>query len=150
MKLAHYAQRFELSSQLSTLVSQNEGAIGFIGLNYVLHNKALAISASKEANAIFPTRFTVGTEDYALPRRLYFYTPTSASTLVKDFAQYALSKNGQKVVANSGLISQDIELEQVYPLDNSPKKYQQYANTGKRLSLNFRFDYATKDLDNTN
>ncbi len=147
-KLSTQAQRFESSSKLSTLVSQNEGAIGFIGLNYVLHNKALAIAASKDASAIFPTRFTVGTEDYALSRRLYFYTPTSSSNLIKDFAQYALSTQGQQVVADAGLISQNIKLEQVYPLAKSPEKYQQYAKAAKRLSLNFRFDYATKDLDN--
>ena len=147
-KLSQQAKRFESSSQLSTLVSQNEDAIGFIGLNYVLHNKAIAISASKGTSAIFPTRFTVGTEDYALSRRLYFYTPTSASNLVKDFAQYALSTQGQKVVSQAGLVSQNIKLEQVYPLAEAPKKYQQYASTAKRLSLNFRFDYATKDLDN--
>ena len=147
-KLSQQAKLFESSSQLSTLVSQNEDAIGFIGLNYVLHNKAIAISASKGTSAIFPTRFTVGTEDYALSRRLYFYTPTSASNLVKDFAQYALSTQGQKVVSQAGLVSQNIKLEQVYPLAEAPKKYQQYASTAKRLSLNFRFDYATKDLDN--
>ncbi len=148
LKLSQTAQRFESSSELSSLVSKNEGAIGFIGLNYVLHNKSIAIAESKEVNAIFPTRFTVGTEDYALARRLYFYTPTSASTLVKDFAQFALSNQGQQVVASAGLISQNIKLEQVYPLAKSPKKYQDYAKTAKRLSLNFRFDYATKDLDN--
>jgi len=147
-KLSQQAIRLESSSELSTQVSQNEAAIGFIGLNYVLHNKALAISASADTGAIFPTRFTVSTEDYALARRLYFYTPTSASTLVKDFAQYALSTSGQKIVASAGLISQNIKLEQVYPLAQAPKKYQQYAKEAKRLSLNFRFDYATKDLDN--
>jgi phosphate transport system substrate-binding protein len=147
-KLSQQAKRFESSSELSTVVSQNEAAIGFIGLNYVLHNKAIAISASKDTSAIFPTRFTVGTEDYALSRRLYFYTPTSASNLVKDFAQYALSTQGQQVVSQAGLISQNIKLEQVYPFAEAPKKYQQYASTAKRLSLNFRFDYATKDLDN--
>ncbi|WP_232771022.1 substrate-binding domain-containing protein [Colwellia sp. 75C3] len=147
-KLSQQAKRFESSSELSTLVSQNEAAIGFIGLNYVSHNKAIAISASKGTSAIFPTRFTVGTEDYALSRRLYFYTPTSASNLVKDFAQYALSTQGQQVVSQAGLISQNIKLEQVYPLADAPKKYQHYASTAKRLSLNFRFDYATKDLDN--
>ncbi|WP_238383586.1 substrate-binding domain-containing protein [Colwellia psychrerythraea] len=147
-KLSQQAIRFESSSELSTLVSQNEAAIGFIGLNYVLHNKAIAISESKDTGAIFPTRFTIGTEDYALSRRLYFYTPTSASNLVKDFAQYALSTEGQQVVANAGLISQNIKLEQVYPLSRAPKKYQQYASKAKRLSLNFRFAYATKELDN--
>lgn len=148
LKLSPSAQRFESSSELSTLVSQNEDAIGFIGLNYVLHNKAVAISESKETNAIFPTRFTVSTEDYALSRRLYFYTPTTATTVIKNFAQYALSTQGQEIVAQAGLISQNIKLEDIYPLESDPKKYQDYAKIAKRLSLNFRFDYATKDLDN--
>lgn len=146
--LSEQATRLESSSELSTLVSQDEAAIGFIGLNYVLHNKAIAISESKETGAIYPTRFTIGTEDYALSRRLYFYTPTTASNLVKDFAHYALSTQGQQVVANAGLISQNIKLEQVYPLSQAPKMYQQYAREAKRLSLNFRFAYATKELDN--
>ena len=146
--LSEQATRLESSSELSTLVSQDEAAIGFIGLNYVLHNKAIAISESKETGAIYPTRFTIGTEDYALSRRLYFYTPTTASNLVKDFAHYALSTQGQQVVANAGLISQNIKLEQVYPLSQAPKMCQQYAREAKRLSLNFRFAYATKELDN--
>jgi len=147
-KLAKQAKRLESSSTLSNLVSQNEAAIGFIGLNYVMHNKALAISAAKETTAIFPTRFTIGTEDYALSRRLYFYTPTSASDMVKNFAQFAISQQGQKIVSETGLISQNIKLEQAYPLENAPEEYNQYTKNAKRLSLNFRFDYATKDLDN--
>lgn len=146
--LSASAQRLESSSELSTLVSQNESAIGFIGLNYVLHNKALAISAAKNTAAIFPTRFTIGTEDYALARRLYFYTPTSASNIVKSFAQYAISAQGQDIVAATGLISQNIKLEETYPRGDAPEQYNYYVKNGKRLSLNFRFDYATKDLDN--
>lgn len=146
--LAKTAKRLESSSKLSALVSQNEGAIGFIGLNYVLHNKAIAISAGENTAAIFPTRFTIGTEDYALSRRLYLYTPTSASSLVKRFAQYAISAQGQNIVADTGLISQNIKEEETYPRDDAPQKYRQYIKQGKRLSLNFRFDYATKDLDN--
>jgi len=147
-KLAKQAKRLESSSELSNLVSQNEGAIGFIGLNYVLHNKALAISATKNTTAIFPTRFTISTEDYALSRRLYFYTPTSASDMVKNFAQFAISQQGQEIVADTGLISQNIKLEQAYPLEGAPAQYNSYTKTAKRLSLNFRFDYATKDFDN--
>jgi len=146
--LAEHAERVESSSELSNLVSQDEAAIGFIGLNYVLHNKALAISAAKDTTAIFPTRFTIGTEDYALSRRLYFYTPTTASDMVKNFAQFAISRQGQEIVAQTGLISQNIKLEQAYPLENAPAKYNQYTKNSRRLSLNFRFDYATKDLDN--
>ena len=147
-KLAAAAVRLESSSQLSTLISQDEASIGFIGLNYVLHNKALAISEGVGTTAIFPTRFTIGTEDYALSRRLYFYTPTSASNMVKDFAQFAISQQGQDIVEKTGLISQNIKVENAYPMQDAPIKYNKYTKIAKRLSLNFRFNYGDKELDN--
>ncbi|MBU2970044.1 substrate-binding domain-containing protein [Pseudoalteromonas sp. C2R02] len=147
-ELAVTATRLESSSELSTLISQDEAAIGFIGLNYVLHNKALAISEGVGTTAIFPTRFTIGTEDYALARRLYFYTPTSASNIVKDFAQFAISQQGQDIVEKTGLISQNIKVENAYPMQDAPIKYNKYTKIAKRLSLNFRFNYGNKDLDN--
>src|SRR5690606_21177769 len=41
-QLSAKAQRFESSTDLSVAVSQHEAAIGFIGLNYISYNKALA------------------------------------------------------------------------------------------------------------
>ncbi|NTS77620.1 substrate-binding domain-containing protein [Catenovulum sp. SM1970] len=142
------ATRLESSTELSTRVSQDESAIGFIGLNYIQHNKAVAVSEGEGTTPIFPTRFTIGTEDYALSRRLYFYTPTSASEMIKDFARFAISNRGQVIVEKTGLISQNIKVETVYPMQEAPAKYNQYADRGQRLSLNFRFDYGNKDLDN--
>ena len=147
-KLAANALRFESSSELSTKVSQDEFAIGFIGLNFISHNKALAVSEGAGTKAIFPTRFTIGTEDYALSRRLYFYTPTNAANIVKDFAQFAIAQQGQEIVEQTGLISQNIKSEQVYPLYGAPKKYNDFAKKGQRLSLNYRFNYGANELDN--
>lgn len=148
LSLADTATRLESSTELSTLVSQDEGAIGFIGLNYIQYNKALAISEGAGTSAIFPTRFTIGTEDYALARRLYLYTPTAASNQVKEFAQFAISTQGQAIVEQTGLISQNIKVESVYPIEEAPAAYNRYADLGKRLSLNFRFNYGDQDLDN--
>lgn len=148
LSLAHNATRLESSTELSTLVSQDEAAIGFIGLNYIQYNKALAISEGEGTAAIFPTRFTIGTEDYALARRLYLYTPTNASNQVKEFSQFAISSAGQAIVEKSGLISQNIKVESVYPMAEAPEIYNKYADLGKRLSLNFRFNYGDQDLDN--
>ena len=147
-KLSEEAQRFESSTELSVAVSQDEAAIGFIGLNYISYNKALAISEGADTTPIYPTRFTVSTEDYALSRRLYLYTPTSASQLAKDFAQFAISEQGQELVEQTGLISQNIRTEKVFPTDGAPLSYKQYAQSGQRLSLNFRFNYGENDLDN--
>ena len=147
-KLSEKAQRFESSTELSVAVSQDEAAIGFIGLNYISYNKALAISEGADTTPIYPTRFTVSTEDYALSRRLYLYTPTSASQLAKDFAQFAISEQGQELVEQTGLISQNIRTDKVFPTDGAPLSYNQYAQSGQRLSLNFRFHYGENDLDN--
>ncbi|SNY51370.1 phosphate ABC transporter substrate-binding protein, PhoT family [Arsukibacterium tuosuense] len=146
--LSEQAQRFESSSELSVSVSQNEAAIGFIGLNYISYNKALAISEGADSMPIYPTRFTVSTEDYALSRRLYLYTPTAASQLAKDFAQFAISDEGQQLVEQTGLISQNIRVEQVFPAEGVPASYNNYARQGQRLSLNFRFNYGENELDN--
>ena len=147
-KLTASAERFESSSELSERVSQDDFAIGFIGLNYIRYSKALAIADSSETKAIYPTRFTIATEDYPLARRLYLYTPTNSATQIKDFANFAISDRGQEIVQSLGLISQSIRVEDVASSDLAPDKYNQYAKLAKRLSLNFRFNYATRDLDN--
>lgn len=147
-KLADTATRFESSTELSVAVSQDEAAIGFIGLNYISYNKALAISEGADTTPIYPTRFTISTEDYALSRRLYLYTPTAASQLAKDFAQFAISEKGQQLVEQTGLISQNIRVEKVFAVEGAPASYNRYADTGQRLSLNFRFNYGENDLDN--
>ena len=147
-QLSPTASRFESSSELSAKVSQDEYAIGFIGLNYISFNKALAISEGAGSTPIYPTRFTISTEDYALSRRLYLYTPTAASQVAKDFAQFAISDEGQHLVEQTGLISQNIRVEQVYPISNAPQSYNSYASQGQRLSLNFRFSYGDNELDN--
>ena len=147
-QLSEKAQRFESSTELSVAVSQDEAAIGFIGLNYISYNKALAISEGADTTPIYPTRFTVSTEDYGLSRRLYLYTPTAASQFAKDFAQFAISEQGQALVEQAGLISQNIRIEKVFPIEGAPQTYNQYAQSGQRLSLNFRFNYGENDLDN--
>ncbi|TLX51771.1 cell envelope biogenesis protein OmpA [Pseudoalteromonas ruthenica] len=147
-QLSPLAQRFESSSVLSQKVSQDEYGIGFIGLNYILHNKAIAVSEGAQTAPIYPTRFTIGTEDYALARRLYVYTPTTASMFIKNFAQYAISYAGQEIVSDTGLISQNIHVEQVQPMTEAPTVYKQYAKQGQRLSLTFRFEHGSGQLDN--
>lgn len=142
------ARRFESSTELSVAVSQDESAIGFIGLDFISYNKALAISEGANTTPIYPTRFTISTEDYALSRRLYLYTPTSASQSAKDFAQFAISDQGQALVEQAGLISQNIKVEKVFAIENAPASYNRYADSGQRLSLNFRFNQGENDLDN--
>lgn len=142
------AQRFESSSELSALVAADKAGIGFIGLPYINNSKALSIAATQWSNPIYPTRFTVSTEDYPLARRLYMYAPSSVSQLAKDFTQFTISSVGQNVVEKVGLVSQNIKLETPYKIKGAPKSYNDYTEIANRLSVNFRFKSGGNQLDN--
>ncbi|MBL1321981.1 MAG: phosphate ABC transporter substrate-binding protein [Methylophaga sp.] len=97
-KLSPVASRFESSSKLSDKVSEEIGAIGFIGLPYVRHSKLLAVADNNNTQSIIPTLFTVGTEDYPLARRLFFYTPALQTPFIRDFVEFSQSPVGQNIV----------------------------------------------------
>jgi len=147
-KLSPTASRYESSSKLSDLVAEDIGAIGFIGLPYVRHSKLLAIADDANAQSILPTLFTVGTEDYPLSRRLYFYTPAKQSVFMRNFIEFTQSAAGQNIVKKIGFISQNIyALKPAIPVD-SPASYQLLVKNSERLSLNLRFHSGSDLLDN--
>jgi len=146
--LSETASRYESSTELSDLVAEDVGAIGFIGLPYVRHAKLLAVADDVGAQSIIPTLFTVGTEDYPLSRRLYFYTPAKQSNFMRDFIEFTQSAQGQEIVKENGFISQNIyTLNPAIPTD-APADYQQFVRNSTRLSLNFRFNSGSDLLDN--
>ncbi len=143
------AVRLESSSELSERVSQEPGAIGFIGLPYVLRAKALAIADEAGALPVFPTSFTISTEDYPLTRRLYIYEPTTLplDSVAHRFVEFIGSEAGQDVVRETGFISQNIRRIQPVLNQQLPQEYLNLAAGGNRLSLNFRFNSGTFVLD---
>jgi phosphate transport system substrate-binding protein len=147
-KLISSANRFESSNALSDQVSNDPLAIGFIGLPYINNSKAIAIAASSDSSPIYPTRFTVSTEDYPLSRRLYMYVPSLAKDVVQSFIHFTLSHEGQEVVEKIGLISQNIKLETIHTIKNAPPTYNEYTKIAQRLSVNFRFKSGSNELDN--
>lgn len=143
------AKRFESSTELSDSVARDPGAIGFIGLPYVRRAKVLAIGETAESLAILPTSFTVSTEDYPLSRRLYFYTPpTGGNPIAAELAEFALGHEGQALVEKSGFISQDVRSEKPERSSAFPAAYLELTDGAERLSLNFRFQYGSDQLDN--
>lgn len=148
-KLSGEAKRYESSTELANAVAADPLAIGFVGLPYVQNNKALGISESETSLAVVPTAFTVGTEDYPLSRRLYLYAEASPKKAeVGEFIRFALSSAGQTVVTRTGLISLNIYPEAL-PIDPAaPKAYRELVENAQRLSLNFRFEAGSDQLDN--
>lgn len=147
-KLSSSAARLESSTDLSDEVSKDPRAIGFIGLPYINNSKGISVAASAGTSAIYPTHFTVSTEDYPLSRRLYMYAPTLANKMVKSFTRFVLSLAGQEVVKKIGLISQNIKLEKIHEIKSAPPIYNDYTEVAQRLSLNFRFKSGSNELDN--
>ncbi|TCK06891.1 substrate-binding domain-containing protein [Marinobacterium mangrovicola] len=147
--LSEEAIRLESSSELSERVSQEAGAIGFIGLPYVLRAKALAVADEVGALPVFPTSFTISTEDYPLTRRLYIYEPTNLplDSVAHRFVEFIGSEEGQEVVRETGFVSQNIRRIQPALNEELPDEYLDIASGGSRLSLNFRFKSGTFVLD---
>lgn len=147
-KLSIQAQRFESNDRLSDRVSADINGIGFVGLPSVRQSKLIAISAG-QAKALEPNNLTISTEDYALSRRLYFYTDDEPKNpQVKSFIKYSLSAEGQKIVADNGFIAQDVEIVEPVGYDDLPTDFKELVPLKKRLTVNFRFKQGSATLDN--
>ena len=146
--LAPTAKRFESSDQLSDLVSQDPGGIGFIGLPYVRQSKALAI-ADGDSQPMPPSTTLIATEDYPLSRRRYLYNPPGTpNEWVKSLVQFAHSTAGQAIVEKSGFIAQTVQAVKVAANTKMPEDYRKLADEAQRLSVNFRFQEGSATLDN--
>jgi len=147
-KLAASALRFEANDDLSDHVSGDVNGIGFVGLPSVRQAKMIAVSDGL-SKALKPTQLTISTEDYALSRRLYFYTDNdSTNPHVNDFIQYVQSPAGQRIVASNGFIAQHIEAVEPAGYSDLPADFQRLTDDGKRLTVNFRFKQGSAKLDN--
>lgn len=149
--LSENALRFESNDELSDSVAKDPSGIGFSGLASVRSAKLLAIS-DDNTQALIPERLTVATEDYPLSRRLYFYQPQTnqlgSNQWLQSYVNHCLSTRGQEIVAKVGFITQNIIAVQQPLYDNAPESYQQLSNKAKRLSVNFRFNNGSSQLDN--
>ncbi|GHD43054.1 phosphate ABC transporter substrate-binding protein, PhoT family [Marinobacter persicus] len=142
------ARRYESNDKLSDDVSRDPAGIGFAGLASVRNSKLLAVSDGN-APAMKPDQLTVASEDYPLSRRLYMYTTgEQAPAMARELIDFALSSEGQALVAESGFVSQNPlavkpDFEAVVP-DSFRKLTERY----QRLTVNFRFAEGRTKLDN--
>lgn len=146
--LASAAARYESNDALSLRVSNRPGAIGFVGLASVGRSKALAITDG-DSQPMPPSTALVATEDYPLSRRLFFYAnPRAQSQWTRDFLAFVHSADGQAIVEKSGYVAQAISPIKL-PIEASmPALYQRLASEAQRLTVNFRFDEGSAQLDN--
>jgi phosphate transport system substrate-binding protein len=93
------------SQAIADEVAQNPLAIGYYGMGYMSSKqKALGVSLAAGSEPVQPTRENVLSGKYPISRLLYFYTNGEPTGAVKDFIDFALSAEGQKIVEAVGFV----------------------------------------------
>ena len=86
-------------------IAQNPHALGYVGMGFMSQRvKALAVAVDNKHGYIYPTLKNVLTGKYPISRPLYLYTNGQPKGVVKMFIDYALSPEGQKVVAETDFV----------------------------------------------
>jgi phosphate transport system substrate-binding protein len=86
-------------------VRQNPNAIGYDGLGYVPKDlKMIAIAKEAGGAYVLPSIATVNDKTYPIARDLYMYTNGEPTGVVKQYLDWILSDEAQKIVADLGFV----------------------------------------------
>ena len=85
---------------VATIVAKTPGAIGYVGLGY-LSSAVKAVTV----NGVECTKSNVVNGSYPLSRNLYMYTNGKPMGVVKEFIDFIMSPEGQKLVDKAGFVA---------------------------------------------
>jgi len=86
-------------------VRDNPNAIGYDGLGYIPKDlKVIAIAKNAGEPYILPSIKTVNDKSYAIARDLYMYTNGEPTGIIKEYLDWILSAEAQKIVADLGFV----------------------------------------------
>jgi len=98
-EFAHSALLMPSSQAIADEVAGNPQAIGYYGMGYISPSqKAVAIAKDNNSPYVLPTIENVVDVKYAVSRPLFMYTNGTPQGLVKEFLDFVLSDEGQKIV----------------------------------------------------
>jgi phosphate transport system substrate-binding protein len=93
------------SKDVVTLVGKTGCAIGYSGMAYATPEvKMLKISKKKGGESIAPTVENAANHSYPISRPLFLYTHGEPKGALKDFIDWCLAEEGQKVVSEVGYV----------------------------------------------
>lgn len=93
------------SEGITTEVRQNPNAIGYDGLGYVTpKEKVIAIAVDANSQYVLPSLETVDDKSYPIARDLYIYTSSQPSGAIKEYVDWLLGADAQKIVAALGFV----------------------------------------------
>jgi len=107
-----YTQEAKLLPATSSIIqsaSTDKTAIGYVGLGYALaakdQVKIIAVKADDNSPAVLPSDETVKSGQYPIARALYFYLNGDPQGTIKEFIDFCLNPQGQKIVTETGYIA---------------------------------------------
>jgi phosphate transport system substrate-binding protein len=93
------------SEGISAEIRQNPNAIGYDGLGYVTPDqKTVAVARHAGEAFVEPGVETVNAGTYPIARPLYIYTRGEPTGVIKDYLNWILSDEGQKIVRELGFV----------------------------------------------
>ncbi len=94
------------SKEATDLVEHTPCAIAYSGLGYVTNKvKALCISIKKGEPCIEPSKANAQSRKYPLSRALFMYTLGEPVSDIKNYLQWIVSDEGQKLVEELGFVT---------------------------------------------
>jgi len=93
------------SEGIGAEIRQNPNAIGYDGLGYVTDEmKVIGVASSPDDPFIFPSAGTVNNGQYPIARDLYMYTNGEPEGFIKEYLDWILSTDAQKIVTELGFV----------------------------------------------
>jgi phosphate transport system substrate-binding protein len=93
------------SEGISAEVRQNPNAIGYDGLGYVTPDmKTIAVAKKEGGPYVMPSIASVNDKTYPIARDLYMYSRGAPAGVVKDYLDWIMAAEAQKIVAELGFV----------------------------------------------
>ena len=102
---------FKTNQEVIKYVSENNGMIGVVGLNWLQQNNVnlknislLSVKSLKNDAYIYPSQNNIADKSYPLARDLYIINCQGFSGLGMGFASFVTGEIGQRIILKSGLL----------------------------------------------
>jgi phosphate transport system substrate-binding protein len=94
------AQKMAGNEQIAEEVGKNPNGVGYVGMAYLTAAGIHPVAV----DGVLPTQETVRSKTYPVSRSTFYYTNGTATGLAKDFLDFTLSPEGQKIVLQVGFV----------------------------------------------
>jgi phosphate transport system substrate-binding protein len=106
-----YSSTVRLMPATSAIIESaaaDRGAIGYVGIGYAQDAgsrvKVVSIKANDSTAAVVPSEASVRSGRYSIARPLFYYTNGTPTGTVKQFIDFCLSAEGQRIVRETGYV----------------------------------------------